>query len=488
MTRERDDGDVLEAFAPLFVPKSIAVVGASTSGANFGNEFIRSSLMLGFAGPIYPIHPAADTVEGLPAYRSLGETPEPIDYALIGVRAADVPPLLSKARGRVRYAQVVSSGFGEIAEGRDLQAALVRTAREGGMRLLGPNCLGTYSPRGRISYERGASGEVGPVAIISQSGGLSRDIILKGGNRGLRFSGIVSMGNSADLGPTDLLAYFLADPGTRVIGLYLESVRDGRLFADMLRQAGGAKPVVLLKGGRTATGRRAAMSHTGSLAGDARIWAGLARQTGSILVDTLDEFLDALLAFQNLTPREDRPTRNVVLFGNGGGTSVLAADCVTRLGLDVLPSPAVTRQALEALRLPPGTSIDNPIDAPSGALRVDEGRIAEHICEALYLGDNLDALVMHIDLPQLLSWETGDQDFLGNLTRAAARARDSHGGRTHFVLVLRSDGNPEIEDRKRRDRKRILAEGIPVYDEIPEAATALDALARYEGFRHARRR
>jgi acyl-CoA synthetase (NDP forming) len=475
---------VIEQFTPLFEPKTVAVVGASTRGAALPNVFIRRIREFGYEGAIYPIHPTAKEIDGLPAYRSLGETPEPVDYAYIAIAAAQVPPLLAAGRGRVRFAQVISSGFGEVDEGRELEQELTRAAREGGMRLIGPNCLGIYTPRGRVTFTEIAPREVGQVGIISQSGGLGTDIIRRGMNRGLRFSGLVTVGNCADITPTDLVEFYLADAQTRVIGMYIETAKDGRRLFETLRAARAGKPVVVLKGGRTRQGLAAAASHTGSLAGDDRAWVALSRQTGCVMVDTLDQFLDTLLAFQTLTPQPQHPTKNVVLFGNGGGTSVLATDYFARLGLDVKPFDKDTVAALAALKLPPGTSITNPVDCPVGTLQQEEGRVAEKILDIIYSSGRPEALVMHLNMSAFVGRTR--PEVLDNLMQAALRVQSHYPGQAHFVLVLRSDGDRELEERKREFRARADALGIPVYDEMANAGWALAALQAHERFIHAR--
>ncbi len=477
--------DILASFEPLFAPKTIAVVGASATTLAAANTFIRRMREFGYPGRIFPIHPNADAVDGLPAFRSVAQTPEPIDYLYISVAAKHVPKMLAEANGRVRFAQVISSGFGEVDEGKALQEDLVRAARAGGVRLLGPNCLGMYSPRGRVTFVEGGSVEVGTVGVISQSGGLGTDIVRRGQARGLRFSAAVTVGNSADLGPADLLEYYLADPQTRVIGIYLEAARDGRRMFELLKAQRAAKPVVILKGGRTQQGRMAAASHTGALAGDDRVWVALSRQTGCLLVDTLDQFLDTLLVFQALTPRASAPTREIVMFGNGGGTSVLATDLFSRLGLQVTPFAATTLAALRALKLPPGSSITNPIDTPVGTLQQDEGRIAEKILDAIFANADPQALVMHLNMAAFVGRTRGD--VLGNLMQAALRVQSRYPGRAHFVLALRSDGWPEVEARKREFRDQALALGIPVYDEMMNVGWALAALAQHERFVASRR-
>ncbi|MEP7206747.1 MAG: CoA-binding protein [Casimicrobiaceae bacterium] len=458
----------------MFAPRTIAVMGASTSSTTIANTFLRRMTQFGYEGQLYPIHPKATEVEGLRAYPSLAETPEPVDYAYIAIGARAIPEVLRRANGRVRFAQVISSGFGEVAEGAELQADLVQAARAGGCRVLGPNCLGLYSPRGRVTFPVDAPAELGTVGVVSQSGGLGTDIVKRGQWRGLRFSGLVTVGNSADLGPMDLLEFYFADPQTRVIGLYLEDIKDGRRCFDLLRSPEASKPVVILRGGRSSQGRAAAASHTGAMAGDDRAWEALAKQSGCVLVETVDRFIDALLAFQFLTPRPEAPTRRVVLFGNGGGTSVLAADSFAQCGLDVEPFDRATVARLEALKLPPGTSIANPIDAPVATLQEDQGRVANTVFDIVYESALPDAMVMHINLAAFVGRGGGDP--VDNLIQAAVRVQETHPGRAHFMIVLRVDGSPELDEQRRRYRELALSVGIPVYDELVDAAYALRAV------------
>lgn len=472
-------------FAPLFTPKTIAVVGASSSNVNIANTFIERQAEYGFTGKIYPIHPSAETISGLPAYPTLGDTPEPVDYAYLAIGADRVPPLLSAANGRVKFAQVISAGFGEVEEGISLQTDLVTAARNGGCRIIGPNCLGLHTPRGRVSFTKNASPELGTVGIISQSGGLGTDIVRRGHVRGVRFSGVLTVGNSADLGPNDILEFYLADAQTKVVGMYLEDVKDGRRFAKILRGAKSRKPVVILKGGRTSQGQRAAASHTGSLAGDDRVWDALSKQTGCVLTDTLDQFLEALLAFQFMTPRANRPTEQVILFGNGGGTSVLATDFFASQGLSIDPIADDALSALEALNLPPGTSVVNPIDTPVITLQAEEGRIASRILDAVYTTSAPDAIVMHLNLASFLG--RGPIDPMDNLINAAVTVQTQFPSQAHFILVLRSDGEAALEESKRTYRARALDAGIPVYDELSNAAMALTAIRHVEKFLTAHR-
>ena len=475
---------VLQRFAPLFRPRTIAVVGASTKGSSQGNRFMRLLQQTGFEGSVYPIHPSQSVIEGHRAYPTLADAPELIDYAFIAIGGEQVPALLAAARGRVRFAQVMASGFAETANGKELQRELLRASREAGIRMLGPNCMGTYSAEGRMSFAEGAPVEAGPVGIMSQSGGLAIDVLQRGSARGLRFSAVVSLGNCADLGPNDFLEYFLADPKTRVVGAYLEHVDDGRRFFAQLRAAKAAKPIVILKGGRTPAGQRAAASHTGSLADNDAIWRALAKQTGALLVDSFEEFMDVLVAFQTYTPRTDAPTGRVLLFGNGGGASVLATDALARLGLDVAPLDSGAVEALAGFDLPVGASVENPVDIPANVLQREGGTIARRLLEIIADRAAPEAILMHLNLGVILGYR--DVDVLGNLLRAAAQAKDHLQGRAHLYLVLRSNGHPDTDQRKRESTLHAMQAGVPVFDEIAHQARAAAAVHRYESYRASR--
>lgn len=481
MTRRTRD-EVLRQFEPLFSPQSVAIVGASATSMAFGNEMIRYLERFGFGGTIHVVHPSGAVIEGRRSIRGLAELPEVVDYAFIGVAAAQIPAMLRAAAGKVRFAQVMSSGFGEIESGRELQADLLAAARDSGIRVLGPNCLGSHVPAAGITFVGDADRTAGRVGIVSQSGGLAVDLISRGAQRGIRYRAIVTMGNSADLEPSDLLEFYLHDPDTDVIGLYLEDVKDGRRFVDLLRQPGRTKPVAILLGGQTDQGRRAAASHTGSLAADFRIWQGLARQSGLVLVDTLDRFLNVLLAFQHLRPAAGKVTASVALFGNGGGTSVLAADACARAGLAVPPLSAPALAALQALALPPGTSVANPVDTPGGTLRVEEGRIAGRILDILLAEPQIQAVIVHVNLPVFLASANQTADVVGNLITSICDSRARNATR-HLVLVLRSDGSAECDARARRDGQAAQMAGIPVFPEMPAAAQALADIAGFERWR-----
>ncbi len=456
--------------APLLSPARVAVAGASARGVTHGNRYIRWLRDFGYAGEIVPIHPSAAEIEGLPAWPSLGAVPGRIDYAYVAVGAAQAPSVLRDAGGNVAFAQAMASGFED--DGGGAQAELARAARAGGARMLGPNCLGVHAPRARLTYMAEAPAAAGGIAVLSQSGGLSMDMVRLGARKGLGFRAVVTMGNAADLGPAELLPRFLADPETTAIGLYLEDAPRGRAMFEALRAAGAAKPVVLLPGGVSGAGARAARSHTGAIAGDQRAWTALCRQTGTLRADSLDGFLDTLLLADRLSPGA-RPTRQVVLFGNGGGAGVLAVDALAAQGLEV---PRLGHPALAAIELPAGASLANPIDVPANALARDGGGLAERILAAVQAAGAPDALLVNLNMPVIMGYR--ELDLMGMLMDAI-EATSAAG---HVVLVLRSDGTAAVEAEKRRLSARAATRGLPVLDSVEGAARALASFAGREAF------
>lgn len=468
-----------EVFASLFSPKAIAVAGASANGVTSGNRFIRILKQVGYQGQIYPIHPSAGTIEGLNAYKSLASTPTPADYAYLTVPAERVNDVLVGAQGRLKFAQVMANGDGLNHHAWERQ--LLEAAEAGGFRLIGPNCMGSHSPRGNFTFMEGASLELGTVGIACQSGGLGMDILQRGQNLGLRYSGLVTIGNSIDVQPADLLEFYLEDPQTKVIGMYVEDVKDGRRFCNLVRANRARKPIVLLVGGVTSLGGKAAASHTGAMASDGQAWEALACQSGIILTQTLDEFLNALQICQVMVPKPEPGEPTVTLFGNGGGTSVLATDCLDRAGLTLAVSNEQARQVFDRLNLPPGASVNNPIDLPANVLQQQNGKITATI---LRIDSDLIkpyATIVHLNVSVIMGYRHVE-NFLPNLISSVVDLPGSEEERSRRLLVVRSDGSEEADSWKRQFRDQAKGK-VPVFDEIPQAVSALSAFRHYEVFR-----
>ena len=478
----RGAGSLTETMRAVFAPRSIAVVGASTDDLKLGARAVRFLLEFGYAGDLYPIHPRAAEIYGRKAYPSLAAVPGEVERVIVTIAADALPGVIDEcvAKG-VKVAHIYTSGFGEVsAEGRELEGELLARAAGSDLRIIGPNSIGTYAPASGLSPTPGAERAPGHISCVSQSGGLTLDAIRRGCFQGLRFRQAISIGNAIDLDPADFLAYYADDPETHLIGAYVESIHDGRALRAALEAAGRQKPVVILKGGQTASGQRAAASHTGALADDFAIWQGLFRQTGVSAVQTIEELLDTLLGFQLLPPMLGP---GVALIGPGGGASVTATDAADRQGLEVAPFARATVDALNALGLPPGTSLVNPLDVPAGVLRIEGGAVLGRVLDRAVNDPGIHALVVHLNLVSILALASTKvtAGYVQTMVETVIRVKQST--ERPVCLVLRSSGEEEHEAVVRVERRRALDAGIPVYGGIEDALRALGHLYRYNQFR-----
>ncbi|MBI4498483.1 MAG: CoA-binding protein [Chloroflexi bacterium] len=448
-----------------FHPRSVAVVGASSRPDGRGNGFLHGLFSQQFPGPIYPVNPKADTILGLRAYPQVLDIPGPLDYVISSIPAAGVPELLRQCAAKgVRLVHLFTAGFGESGyqERADLEGEILRIAREGGVRLLGPNCMGLYCPAGHLAWQRGFPTEPGPVGIVSQSGANADAIVGLGALRGLRFSKVISFGNGLDLNEADWFEYLGDDPETTVVGAYLEGVKDGRRFRQVLERVAHRKPVVILKGGRTEAGGRAAVSHTGSLAGNSQVWDALCRQTGAFRVFGLDELVDTLAAFRYLEP--PRGPR-VAIMGGGGGFSVLAADDCVAAGLEMPWFSAAVQERLREFVPVAGTSVRNPLD--TGSLTRDEAHFTQAV-RIITASGEVDCFLVHVGGIGLFSDTDADRtESLARVLVAGARA-------THLpmALVVRSNV-PAYAESTQRLIEQCLAAGLAVFPTVAQAASAL---------------
>ncbi|MCJ7511077.1 MAG: CoA-binding protein, partial [Dehalococcoidia bacterium] len=349
----------------IFHPRSIAVVGPSPQLglSGMGAGFVLALQDIGFEGGLYPVNPKHQEVLGLKCYPSLLDIPGPVDHVIFSVPVRAVLDVVEDcvAKG-VRSMHFFTAGFSETGEeeGAELERQVVQRARQAGIRVIGPNCIGLYCPAAKISFGPGSPTTPGPVAFMSQSGGNAADLLTTASPRGIRFSKVISYGNAADLNECDFLEYLTEDPDTKIIAAYIEGVKDGRRFYRAMRRASARKPVIVLKGGRTESGSRAVFSHTASLAGSQAVFNALVRQVGAVTVNSVDELVDMLVIFRFF----ERPPagRGVGIVGGGGGFSVFAADEVDEAGLK---APLLSQRVQEELhRFTPvaGSSVRNPVD------------------------------------------------------------------------------------------------------------------------------
>jgi len=456
-----------------FTPRSVAVLGASTKERGGGNQFIWSMKDMGYEGTIYPINPNAEEILGIKCYPSLAAVPELPDLVIVAVGAGRAEQALEEciAKG-ARNIHMFTAGFAETGEegGAELAERLREIAARGRLNIVGPNCMGIYSPRGRISPWGKLPAEVGPVAMITQSGALGGEFVRLASDHGLRMSKVISYGNGYVLDCTDYLEYFEGDPETKYIAMYLEGVRDGQKLLEMVKRISPKKPIVILKGGLTDAGAKAAASHTGSLAGENAIWDAFFAQSGAIRVDSTEEMVDVLQALVRLPPCSGR---GVVLIGGAGGTGVQAADICARAGLSV---PTISQEIQEELRGfigVAGTSVRNPMDVGM-QLRGPEDFV--RVLEIVSRDQNIDLImmVMHV-WARGIRWRGAATKMYKLLVKFA---KEPH--RQPFCVAIRSPSeNLESERERLSATKRFLKADIPVFKTIERACRAL---YKYTGY------
>ena len=358
----------------LFKPRSVAIVGASNDEWKSGGMFINSMLKDSYAGTIYPINHKESLIMGLKCFPDLSAIPGEIDLAVLAIPARAIPAAMEDcARKRVKFAVVHAVGFSEMgAEGKEAEKRMVAIAREGAVRVIGPNCMGIFTSRGRVNtvvpYARMPL-DPGGVGFVGQSGWVSEIMLRLGSARGLRFSGIISIGNQSDLTLEDLIGYWGSDPDTKVIAAYVEGLKNPERFMKLAKEICPHKPVIVWKGGSSETGARSAASHTGSLAGSYRVFQAMCRQTGVIPAYGMEDIIDLAVAFScPVLP----PGRDIGLLIEAGGGAVAASDACAREGLRIKQFPEELQLKLAEYlkdKVPPSNNRKNPVDlvwAPIG--------------------------------------------------------------------------------------------------------------------------
>ncbi|OGN88471.1 MAG: hypothetical protein A2Z74_03755, partial [Chloroflexi bacterium RBG_13_46_9] len=345
----------------MFNPESVAVVGASNDLSKWGAGIFARVLNSPSVKRRYPVNKHQPVVQGVKAYPSLRDLPEPVDFVAIVIPYPDVPQVIQDcvALG-VKTALIITAGLGETGEeGVRLEREIVNIARRTGMRLVGPNCMGHFNGINGFSTLRMTFAiEPGSIGVISQSGGFAMNILMAGQDMGVGFSKFVSVGNEADLHFEDFLEYMAKDEDTKVITGYIEGLRKGREFFRLAKETTRRKPIVVVKVGRTEAGAKAARSHTSAIAGADIIYDAAFKQSGVIRVDSVEELFDVASALlkQHL-PKGNR----VGIITSGGGFGCVSSDACERLGLKVAPLSPETIEKLNKI-LPDRWPHANPVD------------------------------------------------------------------------------------------------------------------------------
>ena len=382
--------ELVKSMDPFFNPKRVALVGASTDYRKLGNSILMN--LLASEIDVFPVTRNRDRVLGVQAYKSLSDLPKPVDLVIVVVAAKYCASLMPEIRkAGATNAVVISGGFSEAGpEGAELEKMLVKAAQDSGVRILGPNCVGVSNSR-LFNGTFTMMPERGNIAFVSQSGALGGMIIYTTRAKRIGMSKFASIGNSADVGFVEILNYFREDSKSSVIAAYVEGVDEGRALFEALHNAAKTKPVVILKGGRSEAGGRAAQSHTGSLAGSTKLFDGMIRQAGCVTAPTLDTLFEICKLFDyQPTPKGNR----IGIISNTGGAGVLAADAASEFNLEIAQLEERTKNELRQV-LPSMASTSNPIDVVASG-----GRREYKISTELLLKDsNVDMLLVVCAVP-----------------------------------------------------------------------------------------
>jgi acetyl-CoA synthetase (ADP-forming) len=470
----------------LINPGSIAFFGASNNFGSMGTSQLASLLDLGFAGNIYPVHPKESTVLGLKAYQRVADLPETPDLAVIILPTRIVLDTVTQCGEKgIKNAIIVSGGFREVgAKGRDLEQVLIQITHRYGMRFLGPNCLGVANPHHKLNttflpYQ----GDAGFLGMVSQSGSFITQMFDYLSRVGIGFSTAISVGNEADIDLVEGLKYLAACPHTKVIILYIETIRNPKDFIEVAGTVTLRKPIIAYYVGGTESGKQAGLSHTGALSGPDRLYDGVFRQSGIIRASSIEEMFDMGSILGNVpTPQGNR----VVIQTHSGGPGAVAADACDREGLIIPPMPNAVKKELSVL-VPHTGSIGNPVD-----ITFSKDRLAyfSSIPGCLLDAHHFDILLIYLLLPKQMfsrvmeSMGVPENQITAETEKLIEELADK------VEKLVRNYGKPVIgfsfHSQEAFFIKCLRARNIPVMQSPHRAARAVAALCRYTEWRKGR--
>ena len=365
----------------FFNAQSIAVIGAAREDGKIGNVIFKNFLRPEFKGKVFPVNPNVDEVLGKKSYPSIKDIPEKVELAVIAVPGAIVPKVIDDCGKKgVKHVIIISAGFKEIGNTK-LDNELSKAMKKYGIHAIGPNCLGIYDSESRIDtlflpQDRLRRPKHGGISFVSQSGASGSAILDLAAKEGFGFAKFISYGNAMNVDESDLIEYLGNDPKTRVICLYVEGVRDGKKFLDVCKKVSEVKPIIAIKGGITEAGKKAALSHTGALAGSADVYFGAFKQAGIIRAETLEEMFDLVNIFEKATTKPKG--KRIQVITNGGGFGILCTDAISTLGLDMAELSSAVKKELKK-SFPSIAVIDNPMDL-LGDATTERYRLAIDAC------------------------------------------------------------------------------------------------------------
>jgi acyl-CoA synthetase (NDP forming) len=450
----------------LFYPKSVAVIGASPNLGGGKIPYFHFLQGHGYKGTLYPVNPKYKEINGVKAYASMDELPDGIDFTIVSAPAGQTIDIIkTAARKKFKFIHFFTSGFGEMGN-QMLEDELVAEARKGGVRIVGPNCVGIHCTESKISF-LGAVQEKSPgtIAFLGQSGGITANFMSMAMTRKIWLNKVVSYGNQIDIRVEDYLDYFADDESIRLIACYIEDIKDTRAFLNVLRRTTRLKPVIILKGGKTASGSKAAASHTGAMASDYAIWASAVRQHGAILVDDFDQLMNVVMLG---TETIKLAGKRLGFVGAGGGISVLFADLAVQAGFLLPELQEQTQQRIGERIKGVNTSTTNPVDL--GAYGFDLN-VMFHTMKALDEDDGIDVIVPYFSVEYIMHAE-----IIMNVKNSEQPILDMAREMKKPVIPILASF---VEDNLDMERTRIATfaslrkAGFPVYAKIQDAVYSM---------------
>jgi acetyl coenzyme A synthetase (ADP forming)-like protein len=438
----------------LFRPKSVAVVGASSQAGKIGHTVVDNLIKSKYEGNIYPINPKATEILGLKVYASVNDVPGPIDAAVITVPASMVKEATEECGKKgVKGLIIISSGFSEVGE-KALEEEIVAIAHSYGMRVLGPNIVGTLSNSDHLNASFAPFLPLpGKSSLVSQSGALLIAMDASTYTRRIGFDKLISIGNMSDVSFADVVEWLDTDDNTSCVSLYVEGLKDGRKFMDVSKKA--TKPIIALKSGTSEHGAAAAASHTGSLAGAAKVYGAAFQQAGVVEASDLDNLFDRALALSLQPPLKGE---NLLIITNGGGVGVLATDAAEKFGIPLRFAPPELQTELKK-HMPSFGSAKNPIDI-TGMASTD------------WYVDSFKASIIHpwVDGVVILFCETASSDPMG-IAQGIQKALVDSGIKNKPVTVSYVGG-----ERSEAAMRWLSENGVPAYGAPDVAMNAMAAL------------
>ncbi len=453
----------------LFYPESIAVIGASPKIGGGKIPYYQILKGLGFKGELYPINPRHKEIDGAKVYASIDELPDGVDYATASVPAsAALDTVKAAARKGIGYLHFFTSGFSEIGDS-GLEEELLKA--KGHTRIIGPNCIGIHCTESRVFFDPFfRQTGVGKAAFLGQSGAVTSNFVRMAQSRHIPINKVVSYGNQIDMKVEELLDYLADDDTVTAIGAYIEDVKDGKLFFSALRKATSKKPVVILKGGKTDEGAKAAASHTGAMAGSHKIWSAVMKQLRCIDVETFEQMMDVLM----LATSYRMPTGHRVGFlGAGGGTSVLFTDLAYGHGLTLPELDRKTQDGISKMIKNVNTCTLNPVDLGTHGF---DFNVMTHTMKEMDSDPNIDVIIPYFSIDFISTFQPDQIESGPHIIAEAAREMNKP---VIPIFSKFTEDSLQIEEARIRICGIFKDAGLAVFNNIQDCIFSLRELLNW---------